>query len=745
LAIERAFGEFRPLLSGTARASLVPMRQLLVPLGLACSAFFFSTPGQAGAPSLEPAPATAKQPVNDDYGGVTVKDDYRWMEQLSDPKVKAWAEKQNERSQKFLNSLPGRNQLAAQIKKLITATPPRLALVEVAANKIFALKFDPAKQQPFVVVVNSPDDPSSEKAVCDPNALDPAGKTSIDWFVPSPDGKTVAVSLSKNGTEDGDLCFFDVETCKQLPDVIKHVQFPTGGGRAAWTKDSAAVLYTRYPREGERPAEDRHFYMEVYFHKLGSPESEDNYSIGKEFPKIGEVALDSNGASDYIVATVQNGDGGDYAHFVYGPDKSWRQITKFQDQVKTGVLGFGPTFYAISLQEAPHGKVVKFDLDTPDAKPEVVVPAGEGVIQGIAVTTDRLIVPTLEGGPSGLYSYSLDGSDQKTVALPPISSVSQLAAGEHLVLVDVGSYTELAKWFKYDTGTDELAATKLSSEAPVNFVDMEVTRDFAVSKDGTKIPLNIVHKKGIALDGSHPTILYGYGGFGISETPRVRLTNRAWYDLGGIFVDTSIRGGGEYGEEWHKGGNLTNKQNCFDDFAACAQYLLDHKYTSSSKLGMLGGSNGGLLMGAMITQHPSLMGAVVSAVGVYDSLRTEAWPNGVFNTTEYGSVKDPDQLKALLAYSPYQHVIDGTKYPAILMTAGLNDGRVAPYNSFKFTARLQAAAAPGNPVLLRVNSFGHGIGSSLDQQVADQTDIFSFFAYELGAESGAQKVATKQK
>jgi prolyl oligopeptidase len=721
------------------------MRQFLVPLGLACSAFFLSASGQAGLPSVEAAPAAAKQPITDDYGGVSVKDDYRWMEQLSDPKVKVWAQKQNERSQKFLNALPGRAQLAAQIKKLISATPPRLGLIEVAADKIFALKFDPAKQQAFVVVVNSPDDPSSEKAVCDPNALDPAGKTSIDWFVPSPDGKTVAVSLSKNGTEDGDLCFFDVESGKQLPDVIKHVQFPTGGGSAAWTKDSAAVLYTRYPREGERPEEDRHFYMQVYLHKLGSPESEDTYSIGKEFPKIGEVALDSNGASDYIVATVQNGDGGDYAHFVYGPDKSWRQITKFEDQIKTGVLGFGPTFYAVSLQDAPHGKVVKFGLDTPDAKPEVVIPAGEGVIQSFAVTTDHLIVQTLEGGPSGLYSYNLDGSDQKTVALPPISSVSQLAGGEHLVLADVGSYTELAKWFKYDTGTNELASTKLSSEPPVNFADMEVTRDFAVSKDGTKIPLNIIHKKGIALDGSHPTILYGYGGFGISETPRVRLTNRAWYDLGGIYVDTCIRGGGEYGEEWHKGGNLTNKQNCFDDFAACAQYLLDHKYTSSSKLGMLGGSNGGLLMGAMITQHPSLMRAVVSAVGVYDSLRTESWPNGVFNTTEYGSVKDPVQLKALLAYSPYEHVVDGTKYPAILMTAGLNDGRVAPWNSFKFTARLQAAAEPGNPILLRVNAFGHGIGSSLDQQVSDQTDIFSFFASELGAEPGAQKVATKQK
>lgn len=721
------------------------MRQLLVPLGLACSAFFLAEVGQANAPALQAAPATNKQPVTDSFGSITVRDDYRWLEQLNDPKVKAWAEKQNERSQEFLNALPGRAQLAAEIKKLISSTPPSLALIQVVADKIFALKVDPAKQQPFVVVVNSADDPSSEKAVCDPNAIDPFGKTSIDWFVPSPDGKTVAVSLSKNGTEDGDLCFFDVETGKQLPDVIKHVQFPTGGGSAAWTKDSTAVFYTRYPREGERPDEDLHFYMQVYLHKLGSPESEDTYSIGKEFPKIGEVALQSNADSDYIVATVANGDGGDYAHFVYGPDKSWHQITKFEDQIKTGVLGFGSAFYAISLQDAPHGKIVKFALDTPDAKPQVEVPAGDGVIQKLVVTTDRIVVQTLVGGPSGLDSYNLDGSDHKNLPLPPISNVADLGAGKNLVLVEIGSYTELAKWFKYDTENNQLAATKLSLEAPVNFADLEVTRDFAVSKDGTKVPLNIVHKKGISLDGSHPTILYGYGGFGLSEVPKARLAYRAWYDLGGIFVDANIRGGGEYGEEWHKGGNLTNKQNGFDDFAACAQYLLDHNYTSTSKLGMLGGSNGGLLMGAMITEHPNLMRAVVSKVGVYDCLRDEFWPNGAFLTTEYGSVKDPVQLKALLGYSPYQHVVDGTKYPAILMTAGLNDGRVAPYNSFKFTARLQAAAAPGNPILLRVNSFGHGIGSSLDQQVADQTDTFSFFAYELGVEQPAQKVARKQK
>ena len=362
----------------------------------------------------------------------------------------------------------------------------------------------------------------------------------------------------------------------------------------------------------------------------------------------------------------------------------------------------------------------------------MVVTPREGVVQEVAVTDKEILIHTLEGGPSGLYACALDGSNLNEVPTPPISDVSELAVGKDLVLARIGSYIELPKWFKYEASGNRLTATALNSEPPVNFADLEVTREFAVSKDGTKIPLNIIHKKQIALDGSHPTILYGYGGYGISESPRVRLPIRAWYDLGGIFVDTNLRGGGEYGEEWHKAGNLTKKQNVFDDFAACAQYLIDHHYTSTSKLGILGGSNGGLLMGAMITQHPGLMKAVVSQVGLYDSLRVELSPNGLFNTTEFGSVKNLDQFKALYAYSPYNHVVKGTKYPAILLTAGLNDGRVAPYNSFKFAAILQAAAAPGNPILLTVNSFGHGIGSSLDQQVADITDVFSFFGYELG-------------
>jgi prolyl oligopeptidase len=273
----------------------------------------------SSGPKLAPVPLTKKEPVTDTYFSTTVKDDYRWLEQLDDPKVKAWAEAQNTRAQSFLAALPGRTQLAAQIKKLVSSTPPNFGDLQVVGGKIFALKFDPAKQQRFVVLLDSPDHPGSEKSVCDPNSVDPSGATAIDWFVPSPDGTLVAASLSKNGSEDGDLCFFEVATGKQLPDLIKHVQYPTGGGSAAWTRDGKAIFYTRYPREGERPATDAHFFQQVFFHQVGAPESEDVYSVGKDFPKIAEVQLQSNGGSDYLIATVANGDGGDFEAFRLRP------------------------------------------------------------------------------------------------------------------------------------------------------------------------------------------------------------------------------------------------------------------------------------------------------------------------------------------------------------------------------------------------------------------------------------------
>jgi prolyl oligopeptidase len=273
----------------------------------------------------------------------------------------------------------------------------------------------------------------------------------------------------------------------------------------------------------------------------------------------------------------------------------------------------------------------------------------------------------------------------------------------------------------------------LRSTSPVSFADIEVTREFAISKDGSKIPLNIIFRKGMKRHGQNPTLLYGYGGYGLSMSPNFEFTRRLWFVHGGVYVVANIRGGGEFGEDWHKAGNLTKKQNVFDDFAAAAEYLIKEKYTRPEKLAILGGSNGGLLMGAMITQHPGLMRAVVSQVGIYDMLRVELAPNGAFNVTEFGTVKDPEQFKALYAYSPYHRVVDGTKYPSILMMTGANDGRVAPYHSRKMIARLDEANKSENPILLRTSSSaGHGIGTALNERIKQLADIYAFLFAQLG-------------
>jgi prolyl oligopeptidase len=327
----------------------------------------------------------------------------------------------------------------------------------------------------------------------------------------------------------------------------------------------------------------------------------------------------------------------------------------------------------------------------------------------------------------------LDGKNKATVPIPKTSAVSEMLALEDdsLLFHDV-SYTEPAAWFHCLPGKTEPVKTALVNTSPVSFADIEVTRESATSKDGTKIPLNIVRKKGTKRDGNNPTLLYGYGGYGISMQPSFDFTKRLWFDRGGVYVVANIRGGGEFGEEWHKAGNLTKKQNVFDDFAAAAEYLITEKWTRPEKLAIQGGSNGGLLMGAMIAQHPELMRAVVSSVGIYDMLRVELAPNGAFNVTEFGTVKDPEQFKALYAYSPYHHIVDGAKYPSILMMTGANDGRVAPYHSRKMVARLDEANKSSNPILLRTSSSaGHGIGTALSERIKQQADMYSFLFGQL--------------
>jgi prolyl oligopeptidase len=693
--------------------------------------------------AAEPKPPVAeKKPVFDEYHGTKVEDDYQWLENDDDPAVKAWSDAENKRTRAYLDSLSSRNKIEEQLKAWYAKTSPSYSSIVPRPGALFALKNQPPKQQPMLVTLASADDLKSEKVLLDPNQIDSKGTATIDWFEPSLDGKKVAVSISKGGSEDGTLHFYDGNTGKELGDTIAHVQYPTAGGSAAWNADGSGVYYTRFPRAGERAKEDLNFYQQVYFHKLGTPDSEDSYSIGKDFPRIAEIHLESSHDGKYLLASVANGDGGDFAHYLLGPDGAWKQVTQFSDQVKLARFGRDNALYLLSRANAPRGKVLRLPLDTPELSKAVeIVPAGEAVVQQLEPTASALYVGELLGGPSQIRRFDLDGKNGSTIAIPAISNVQEMAAQEDgSLLFKALSYTEPPAWFAVSATQSEPQKTALVTTSPVSFSDIEVTREFATSKDGARIPLNIIRPKGTKLDGNNPTLLYGYGGYGISMSPTFDFTRRLWFDRGGIYVVANIRGGGEFGEEWHKAGNLTNKQNVFDDFAAAAKYLIEKKYTRPEKLALMGGSNGGLLMGALITQHPDLMRAVVSAVGIYDMLRVELAPNGAFNVTEFGTVKDEDQFKALYAYSPYHHVIDGTDYPAILLMTGANDGRVAPYHSRKMAARLQEANKSNHPILLRTStSAGHGIGTALSERIKQLADIYSFLFAQLEMKPVRQK------
>ncbi|HVV01493.1 MAG TPA: prolyl oligopeptidase family serine peptidase, partial [Verrucomicrobiae bacterium] len=685
--------------------------------------------------AIEPPPATPQRPVTNEYFGTVVRDDYQWLEDANDPEVERWTQAQNERTRAYLDGLPYRDGIAQQLMQISDEESARFFGLTERGGRIFAMRFKPPAQQPVLVRLSSVNPPALWRPVVDPNKLNTNGTTTIDWFVPSPDGKLVAASLSEGGSEQGTLHFFKVDTGEELPDAVPRVQYPTGGGSAAWLADSSGILYTRYPHKGERAEKDINFYQQVWLHKLGAPVSEDTYQIGKDFPRIAEVALEKCQNSPWIVASVANGDGGDYEHYLRNPEGKWVRVDRFEDGIKAAVLGRDNALYLLSRDHAPRGKVLRIDLNAPElASAKLVVPERKGVVQEMAPCDDGLYITELVGGPSELVYFPHGKTRGRVIPTLPVSTVGGLECwhGDDLVFGNV-SYLKPLAFYNYEPDWRAPRRTALAITSPVDFDDMEVVREFATSKDGTKIPLNIIRKKGIKLDGKNPTLLTGYGGYGISLSPTFDATRRIWFDAGGVYAIANLRGGGEYGEAWHKAGNLTHKQNVFDDFIACAEHLIQRHYTTSAKLAVQGGSNGGLLMGAFLTQRPELARAVVSRVGIYDMLRVELDPNGQFNVTEFGSVKNPEQFRALYGYSPYHHVRNGVKYPAVLLTTGKNDGRVNPAQSRKMTARLQAATGSRRPIFLRTSAHaGHGIGSSLNERISEQADILAFLFDQLG-------------
>ena len=645
------------------------------------SSALFVLPVIAQNVSIPKPPETPLHSVTEEYHGIQVTDDYQWLENWEDPAVKQWSTAENARTREYLDQLPARPAIVKRLRQLANTRTLTYSNLQFRAGMLFAKKHQPNLQQPVLVVMHSPDEPASARVIFDPNTASSKGSVAIDFFVPSFGGKYVAAAISKNGSEDAEARVFEVTTGKPLRDVVPRVNFATAGGSIAWKFDSSGFYYTRYPQGNERALEDANFYQQIYFHKLGTPSRQDVYILGKNFPRIAEIQLHASDDGRWLLASVGNGDGGQFAHYLMDAQKHWTQLTHFEDGIVAVKFGVADgALYLLSRKDAPRGQILRLPLshlNLDEAK--VMVPqtpggpeeADRASIENFVPTSNRLYVIDIVGGPSRLRVFDKQGKALPAPVLPPVSAIGQVVSvGGGELLFYVSTFLEPPTLYRFDatTGTTTRSSTQSSA---VRFEDAEVVRDFATSKDGTRVPLNIIRRKGTTLDGTHPALLTGYGGYSINTKPTFTGSfARLWLDQGGIFVETNLRGGAEYGEEWHQSGKLTRKQNVFDDFLACAQYLIDRNYTTPSRLAVLGGSNGGLLMGAALTQRPELFRAVVSYVGIYDMLRVERDPNGAFNVTEFGTVKDPEQFKALYAYSPYHHVKDGTAYPAILMPTG---------------------------------------------------------------------------
>jgi prolyl oligopeptidase len=705
-------------------------------------------------------PETPKASVTDSYHGVPVMDDFRWLEDWSDPKVKAWSEAQNAFAREHLDSRPDVEKIRVRMTEIMSAQSVRYLGLHAAGGKVFAIKRQPPKQQPMLVVLDSADKPESEQVILDPNALDPKGLTAIDWAVPSHDGKLVAVSVSLGGSESGDVHVFDAATGKETGDVVARVNGGTAGGSVAWSRDNKGFFYSRYPREGERPAADMDFYTQVYFHKLGTESASDGYELGKakpasqakadssidgqtfeygrtsrfEFTRIAEIRLQSEARTGRVLCTVQHGDGGTFAHYLRSETGEWSQIADYSDQIVQMAFGPSNTLLMISRKGAPRGCVLSLAIGNASSIPGVaaaktLIPEGKGSIisefpegSSLVVTSRALFVTYQMGGPTEIRTFDHQGGAAADPQQAPIADASDVTdLGDGSILFSLASYVKPQAWFHFDPASGTTKRTALEVKSPVNFDDCEVVREFAVSKDGTKVPVNIVRRKGMSKNGSNPCLVTGYGGYGVNIAPTFTAARRALIEQGFVWAQVNLRGGGEFGEQWHRDGALTKKQNVFDDFAAACKYMVDEKYTNAKMLAIEGGSNGGLLMGATLTQHPELCTAVVSHVGIYDMLHVELSSNGAFNIPEFGTVNDKEQFAALYAYSPYHHVKVGVKYPSVLFLTGANDPRVDPMQSRKMTAILQSARAD---VLLRTSaSSGHGMGTALSEQIEQAVDI----------------------
>jgi len=690
-------------------------------------------------------PVAPVEDVTNIYFGTTVVDPYRYLEDLSNTNVAAWMKAQNDYTRSVLDRIPGRKPLLARIEELVNAVSARVESVRrMPDGRYFYLKRLPHDNM-FKLYVRQGLTGKETLLIDTEKFAKAAGKPfAINYYEPSWNGKYVACGLSAGGSEDAVIHVLETSTGKEVDKPIDRAQF----GGVSWRPDGKSFFYNRLQKmEPGMPETELYQKSRVYLHVIGADADGEQPVFG--FGNSPLVKMDpadipvvaTTPDSKYAVGAIEHGTKNEQTLYVAPlksvgkPNAPWQKICDVEDDI-TDFAVKGREIFLLTHKDAPRFKIITTSLAKPDlATAKTAVPTSDAVITGLASAKDALYVSLRDGGIGRLLRMPFHGKAEP-VKLPFDGSLGLMAIDPRLdgTWLDMGTWTKAGQIYAYDPKTKMITNTGLQPlgqfDAPDDLESVEVK---ARSYDGTMIPLSIVYKRGLKLNGSNPTLLWGYGAYAISQDPVYGPVLLAWYEKGGVFALAHVRGGGEYGEDWYKGGYQQTKPNTWKDFIACAEYLIQHKYASPDKLAGEGGSAGGILIGRAITARPDLFGAAIIQVGCLDMLRIETTPNGVPNIPEFGSVKTETGFKDLYEMSAYAHVKNGTKYPAVLLETGINDPRVEPWQSAKMAARLQAATTSGKPILLRVDyEAGHGIGSTKKQREEQMADGWSFLLWQFG-------------
>ncbi|MFT7642885.1 MAG: prolyl oligopeptidase [Pirellulaceae bacterium] len=670
-------------------------------------------------------PASQRSDQTDDYHGTEVADPYRWLEDTDSKETAAWVQAQNDVTFGYLKQIPQRQPLLERLTKLWNYE--RYGLPVKRGERYFYNYNNGLQNQSVLYVADGL--AGEPRLLLDPNNLSDDGTTAVKSWKASTDGNMLAYSLAEDGSDWQQWRVLDVATGELLSDHLKWSKF----SGVSWTKDSDGFFYSRYdePKKGEEFT-GVNYFQKLYYHKIGTPQDADvliyERQDEKEWGFSGEVTDDGT----YLIIHVWRGT--EQKNLIF-----YKDLTDTESEVVELITGWDAEYEFVDSHEstlwiatdnkADRRRLIAVDLASPGAEQwQEVIPQSDAVLSGISRIGGHFIASYMEDARSVVKVFSEVGEFVREVELPAIGSAGGFSgkSDDSETFYSFSNFTQPGAVYRYDVATGESIVyrqPKVSFDAS----SYETKQVFYESNDGTKVPMFITYKKGLKLDGNNPTLLYGYGGFNISLLPRFSVTNLVWLEKGGVYAVPNLRGGGEYGKQWHESGMLDKKQNVFDDFIAAAQWLIDNKYTTSERLAIRGGSNGGLLVGACMTQRPKLFGAALPAVGVMDMLRYHKFTIGWAWVSEYGSAEDAEQFKTLLAYSPLHNLQPGTSYPPTMVTTADHDDRVVPGHSFKFAAELQHAHQGENPVLIRIEtSAGHGAGTPTSKQIETSADVLAF-------------------